>query len=163
MDQVIQNKIFNAKSEIAEIQERENKWHGHDFRFSGMRDRVHFGTMIAAAIITFIISFFVVDSTLNAFMNSAIAFGGAFMVVGTALTGVDDSFNTDLPRYNLIEARKSLIEKTLDARIHEGRVFSADTWTELTIERDDKFEKVFVRTVNNGDTETVEMKDFVNS
>lgn len=163
MDQVIQNKIFNAKSEIAEIQKRENKWHGDDFRFNGLRDRIHFGTMIMATIATFIISLFVADGIGSAFGNALIAFVASFMVVGVVLADVDDSFSIDIPRYKLIEAHKELIETTLNARVHKGYVFSSGNWNEITLERDDVFEKVFVRIVKNGDTETVEMKDFVNA
>lgn len=120
MEQVIQNKIFNAKSEIAEVQARMDKWMGDDFRFNGLRDRIHFGLMIAATIITFIVSLFVADGILYAFLNAGIAFGASFMVVGAFLMTVDDSFHSDNTRYHLFEARKALIEGTLDARVHEG-------------------------------------------
>lgn len=163
MEQVIQNKIFNAKSEIAEVQKRADKWMGNGV-FNGLRDRVHFGLMIAATIITFIVSLFVVDGIVDAFVNAGIAFGVSFMVVGTALMTVDDSFHTDNnARYHLFEARKALIEDTLNARVHKGAVHSLDFWTELTVERDDVFEKVMVRIVEHGETETVETKDIVNA
>ena len=162
MEQVIQNKIFNAKSEIAEVRARESKWMG-DGVFNGLRDRVHFGLMIAATIITFIVSLFVVDGIGSVFLNAGIAFLVSFVVVGAALIGVDDSFHAASARYNLIEARKALIEDTLGGRVHEGYVFSSGTWTELTIERDNVFEKVMVRIVEHGETEAVEMKAFVNA
>lgn len=162
MEQVIQNKIFNAKSEIAEVQARMDKWMGDDFRFNGLRDRIHFGLMIAATIITFIVSLFVADGILYAFLNAGIAFGASFMVVGAFLMTVDDSFHSDNTRYHLFEARKALIEGTLDARVHEGGVHSSGTWTELTIEHEDVFEKIMVRIVECGETETVETKGFAN-
>ena len=162
MEQVIQNKIFNAKSEIAEVQKREDKWMG-DGVFNGLRDRIHLGLMIAATIITFIVSLFVVDGIVDAFVNAGIAFGVSFMVVGGVLMTVDDSFHANSARYNLIEARKALIEDTLNARVHKGAVHSSGFWTELTIERDDVFEKVMVRIVENGETETVETKHLVNA
>ena len=162
MEQVIQNKIFNAKSEIAEVQARENKWMG-DGVFNGLRDRVHFGLMAIATVITFIVSLFVVDGIGNVFLNAGIAFGVSFMVVGTFIMTVDDSFHSGNARFNLLEARKALIEDTLDARVHEGAVHSLDFWTELTVERDDVFEKVMVRIVEHGETETVETKAFANA
>lgn len=163
MDQVIQNKIFNAKSEIAEVQANMDKWMGDDFRFNGLRVRIHFGLMIAATIITFIVGLFVTDGIAHVFLNAGIACGVSFMVVGTFLMTVDDSFHSGNARYNLLEARKALIEDTLDARVHEGCVHSSGIWTELTIERDNTFEKVMVRIVDHGETETVETKAFVNA
>lgn len=155
MDQAIQYKILNAKSEIAEILGREDEWMG------GRRDRVHFGLVTAATVITFIVSLGGADSIGGATLSAVIAFSGSFMLVGAVLMSVDDSFSIEDVRADLIEGRKALVESTLDARVHEGQAISSGAWNEFTIERDDTFEKVMVRIVECGEIETVELKDSV--
>jgi len=161
MDQVIQNKIFNAKSEIAEADQAANNWM-YNGAWGGLRNRIHFGSMIVASVIGFILGTIFMNGFEN-LMAAGAAASAAFFLVGTALTAVDDSFGAHTAHYNLIEARKALIEDALDARVHKGYVNSSGTWNEFTIERDDVFEKIMVRIVENGETETVETKDFVNA
>lgn len=168
MDRVIQDKIFNAKSEIDEVQASRDKWMGDAFHFNGLRDRIHFGLMITATVITFIVSLFVADGIGSVFLNTGIAFVVSFVVVGFFLSIVDDSFPAcGKAREDLFKSRMDLIEGTLDARVHEGvpswGVHSSETWTEFTIERDNVLEKIMVRIIECGETETVETKAFVNA
>lgn len=167
MDQVIQDKIFKVKSEIDEVQASRDKWMGDDFRFNGLRDRVLFGLMITATVITFLVSLFVADGIGSVFLNAGIAFVVSFAVVGFFLSLVDDSFTASgKARDDLFKSRKALIESTLDARVHEGvpswGVHSSGVWSEFTVERDNVLEKVMVRIIECGEIETVETKAFVN-
>lgn len=163
MEQVIQNKIFNAKAQIAEIQAREDNWFGDNFWCNGVRGRICLGLTAAATIIAFIFSLFFVDNIAYVFLTAFIAFVVSVFAL-VSIIPVDESFNRDYARWRLHlgEARKELIEYTLDARIHEGDVSYSGDWNELTIERDNAFEKIMARIVDHGETEAVETKPFLN-
>ena len=155
----VQSEIAQLKIDMAPHQDKWNEWAYGDGAF-GKRDKVHFFVAVLSAVVGSFVALFLngngIEYVVIGFLLGFVAgiFGG-----GIVLTLWDTMYEEAVNEFSrkIYQKRKELVELTMGAQVHRGRV-TKNFWNEVTFEFDDHFEEMYVNVVDQTDENGVKVE-----